>query len=381
MKVYLDHSATTPICPAAKKAIIDHLDDYGNPSSSYELARKSRLLIEDARAKIAKCINAESDEIFFTSGGSESNTWATHVDYICDMLSSKIEHSSMNNSDQQITVNNDGIVDIENFCDILHEDQEHYDEDNWCTEICPRMYDIVSCMYVNNEIGTIQPIKELVEIASKNGRWFHTDAVQAIGHIPVDVKDLGCDFLSASGHKFGAPKGVGFLYAKKEAQHMIRKIIHGGKQEMGLRGGTENVLGIVAMAAALEDAVENMEERNQHIKEMRDVLLERLLIIEGAHLNGSIENRIASNINIRFDGVSAQSLVTMCDLNDIMISSGSACNEGLATPSHVLTAIGLSEEQALNSVRITIGYENTMDEMYYVANIITKLVERIRNTN
>ena len=234
-------------------------------------------------------------------------------------------------------------------------------------------------MMVNNEIGTIQPVKTIANIAHSKNMVFHTDAVQAVGHIPVDVKDLNCDMLSASGHKFGAPKGVGFLYIKKGVE--FRNLINGGKQESSRRGGTENVLGIIAMAAALEDAVEHMEERNEHIKHLRDKMLDKLLQIPGSALNGSLENRVSGNINIRFSGVSGARLVTLCSLYGIYISSGSACNEGISEPSHVLKAIGLTDEEALSSIRITIGHTNTEEEIDHATNIITKLVERIRGDN
>lgn len=355
--IYLDHAATTPICKAAKKTIIEHLDDFGNPSSSHELGRQARILIEDARARIAKCINAEPDEIYFTSGGSEANTWALNQ---FDVISSNIEHHSIN-TDCCFPVKNDGVVNL----------NECWGIEYWLT-------DLVSCMYVNNELGTIQPIREIAQIAHNKYKWFHTDAVQAVGHIPIDVKDINCDMLSASGHKFGAPKGVGFLYIKKDHPE-LDPLVYGGKQEQGIRGGTENVLGIISMAAALEDAVEHMEEHNTHIKCLRDKMLNRLLRIPGSHLNGSLNNRIPGNINIRFSGVSGSRLVTLCSLYGVYISAGSACNEGISEPSHVLKAIGLTDEEALSSVRITIGHENTEEEIEQAANIITKLIERIRN--
>jgi cysteine desulfurase len=358
--IYLDHSATTPICNAAKRAIIEHLDDFGNPSSSYELARSSRVLIEDARERIAKCINAEPNEIYFTSGGSEANTWALN-NYTS--ISASFEHHSIRSNYGSVWVKNDGFVEPQSFILIGHP--------------LSKLFELVSCMYVNNEIGTIQPIKEIANTAHRKNMLFHTDAVQAIGHIPIDVKDLNCDMLSASAHKFGGPKGVGFLYVKNGTK--MKPLIYGGKQEDGLRGGTENILGIVSMAAALEDATKNMDERNSYIKYLRDCLLDKLLKIPGAHLNGSLENRVPGNINIRFDGVSGSKLVTLCNLYGIYISSGSACNEGISEPSHVLTAIGLTKEEALSSVRITLGHSNTEEEIDYAANVITKLIERIRN--
>ena len=356
MGIYLDWSATTPICDAAKKAIMDHIDDFGNPSSGHEFGRQARVLIEDARARIAKCINAEPEEIYFTSGGSEANSW---VVYNFETLSTNIEHHSIN-ADICLSVGTYDITNPETYKNI----------NKWATAM-------VSCMYVNNEIGSIQPIKEIAEIVHDNKIWFHTDAVQAVGHIPVDVKNLNCDMLSASAHKFGGQKGAGFLYVKHDGPD-LDSLIHGGKQEQGMRGGTENVLGIISMAAALEDAVEHMEERNVHIKYLRDKLLDRLMQIPGSTLNGSLENRIASNINIRFSGVSGAKLVSLCSLYGVYISSGSACNEGVSEPSHVLKAIGLTDEEALSSIRITIGYTNTEEEIEQAADIITALVERIR---
>ena len=358
MDIYLDHASTTPLCGPAKKAIMEHLDDFGNPSSSHELGRKARVLIEDARERIAKCINADPDEVFFTSGGSESNTWVVNQ-FSC--IASNIEHHS-------IIADYDFPVDLKTGLAPL----DIYKQINrWTTEM-------VSCMYVNNEIGVIQPVKEIADAVHDRKMWFHTDAVQALPYINIDVKDINCDLLSASGHKVGAMKGTGFLYVKKNGPDLDR-LICGGKQEQGLRPGTENVLGIISMAAALEDAVEHMNERNAHIKSLRDKMLDKLLQIPGSHLNGSLENRVPCNINIRFDGVSGSKLVTLCSLFGVYISSGSACNEGIATPSHVLKEIGLSDEEALSSVRITIGYENTEEEINQATNIITSLVERIRD--
>lgn len=364
MGIYLDWAATTPLCDAAKKAIIEHIDDFGNPSSSHELGRQARVLIEEARERIAKCINAEPEEIYFTSGGSEANTWALQDRFA---LASTLEHHSIK-AYSCIETDDNGVVALERL-------DERIDQ---ATEAFWDRPDMISCMYVNNEIGSIQPIKEIAEMIHDNEMWFHTDAVQAIGHIPIDVRDLNCDMLSVSGHKFGAPKGVGFLYVKKDGP-TLDPLIYGGKQEQGIRGGTENTLGIISMAAALEDAVEHMEERNTHIKHLRDRLLDKLLQVPGAQLNGSLENRVPGNINIRFSGVFGAKLVTLCSLYGVYISSGSACNEGVSMPSHVLKAIGLTDKEALSSVRITIGHTNTEQEIDTAANIITALIERIRN--
>ena len=360
--IYLDNAATTPICEAARQAMIDHFDAYGNPSSSHELGRQARALIEDARERIARCINATPESIYFTSGGSEANTWALHWHFV---LSSPIEHHSIR-LDHQFPVNNNGNIDP-------HEVSERIQllrrQDKYLT--------MVSCMHVNNEIGTIQPVKEIAKVAHACNLPFHVDAVQSVGHLPIDVQNLECDFLSASGHKFGAMKGTGFLFAKDDSQ--LIAFMNGGKQEQGKRPGTENVIGILSMAAALEDAVVHMEARNNHIKYLRDKLLNKLLNISGSYINGSLTERTVSNINIRFDGVSGSRLVTLCSLYGIYISSGSACNEGVAAPSHVLKAIGLSDEEALNSIRITLNHQNTEKDIDIVADIISALVRRIRN--
>jgi cysteine desulfurase len=364
--VYLDHAATTSICDAAKKAIIDHLDDYGNPSSSYEFGHKSLMLIEDARERIAKCINAEPEEIYFTSGGSEANSWALQKRLA---LSSNLEHHSIS-AYRCIESDNNGVIIQEKIKDRIQDVNAVF----WDHP------DVISCMYVNNEIGTIQPIKEIAKNAHHHGLLFHTDAVQAMGHIPIDVKDINCDMLSASGHKFGAPKGVGFLYVKKNRLE-LNPLIHGGKQEQGLRGGTENVLGIIAMAAALEDSMAHMEERNRRIRYMRNRLLNCLLQDDGTFVNGSLYDRVASNINIRIKGVKGQDVVAMVDQFGICISAGSACNEGTATPSHVLKAIGLTDEQALSSIRITVGHENTIEDIDYACDILPKIIKRLREIN
>lgn len=358
----MDNAATTKTCDVAKQTIIQHLDDFANPSSNHELGRQARVLIEDARERIAKCINANPEHIYFTSGGSEANTLALNGRN--NTASSKFEHHSIVTDWPKISVTKDGFI-------------KYHKLNNMLSEWWERPFTTMSCMYINNEIGTIQPIKELTTIAHRYGILFHTDAVQAMPYLSIDVKDIGCDMLSASGHKFGAPKGVGFLYANERS--MIKPIINGGHQENGKRPGTENVLGIIAMAAALEDTIEHMEERNVYIKSLRDNLLEKLLKIEGACLNGSLENRVPGNINIRFSGVSGSRLVTLCSLHGIYISAGSACNEGVSEPSHVLKSIGLTDEEALNSIRITLSHYNTEREVEIVANIITSLVKRIRH--
>ena len=241
--IYLDHAATTPLCDAAKKVIVEHFDDFGNPSSSHELGRQARVLIENARERIAKCINADPEEIYFTSGGSEANTWALND---LRVLSSPIEHHSAYSRNHFIDVGKDGIINIDDLDDAINGGG------------ILAIPDVVSCMMVNNEIGTIQPIGQMIPIIRDNAIHLHIDGVQAVGHMPIDVDKLKCRSMSMSAHKFGGMKGVGALYLSKPYNTWIGKLINGGKQESGLRGGTENVLGIISMAAALEDAVEHM---------------------------------------------------------------------------------------------------------------------------
>lgn len=362
--IYLDNAATTPLCDAAIQAITNNLDNYGNPSSVHSHGYEMKMMIEYARTKIAKCINAEPEEIYFTSGGSEADTWALNGRI---SLASSIEHHAIRPT-FTFPVKKSGIVDP---ADVNVALKQHM------------LYDIpieiVSCMMVNNEIGTIQPVKKIAELAHENGALFHTDAVQAIGHIPVDVKDIGCDMLSASAHKFGGPKGVGFLYVKKGVS--IKPIIDGGKQESGMRGGTENTLGILAMASALEDSVEYMNTCAGYVRAIRDRLLDRLLKIDGVYLNGQYNPRMVNNINVRIKGVSGQDFVAMADELGICCSTGSACNEGIATPSHVLKAIGLTDEESLSSVRFSLGFENEETDIDYCCEIIPKIINRLRETS
>lgn len=364
--VYLDNAATTPICEVAKKAIIEHLNYFGNPSSSHTIGHQAKMMIENARERIANCINAHPEEIFFTSGGSEANNWALVGR---TRLASWIEHHSVM-INYGFSVEEDGVVNPEYVREVIK---------NYCRKGSYYLPEVISCMMVNNEIGTIQPIKAIASIAHEYDLFMHTDAVQAVGHIPVDVKDIGCDMLSASGHKFGAPKGIGFLYLKNGAE--INTLIHGGKQEQGIRGGTENVLGIIAMAEALEYSVKRMDVINESIDTLSNMLLKTLLSIDGVYLNGSLDNRIDSNINIRINEVKGDDVVAMANEYGICISTGSACNEGIATPSRVLKEIGLTNEEALSSIRITIGHQNTFEEIEYVCDILPKIIYRLREIN
>ena len=365
--IYLDNAATASICDAAKKAILDNLDDFYNPNSSYEPARKVSLKVEESREKIAELIGAEPCEVYFTSGGSESNSWVTS-NY--KTIASNIEHHSLMADSTFYAVTHNGVVDIEEYKRILKEVW------NYWFNVVPT---IASCMLVNNELGVIEPVKELAEIThGTTDMWFHTDAVQALPHMKINVKDLGVDMLSASGHKFNGPKGVGFLYAKKGIP--LDPLINGGSQEQGIRGGTTNVLGVLAMAAALEDTVAHMDEINEKIAYLSSKIKINLLGIKGVTLNAITPetNAVEGILNLRIDGVKGADVVAMCSEYGVLISSGSACNEGNAEPSHVLKAIGLSDEEALSSIRISLGRYNTEQEIDTASKIIENVIKRLR---
>lgn len=362
MKAYLDNASTTPICEAAKKVILENLDEFYNPNSSYESARNVKVKVEKAREKIAELIGAEPDEIYFTSGSSESNSWVRKNNTI---LGSTIEHHSMAPR-FLYTVDEHGIVDF----DDLNKQVDRFT--NW------DLVSAITCIYVNNEIGTIQPVSEIANIAHKNKLLYHIDATQALPHMKINVRELGCDMMSGSGHKFNSLKGCGFLYIKNGIY--MHPLIYGGSQEQHVRGGTTNVLGILAMAAALEDTVTHMDENNAKVSYLSKKLKDNLLAVKGVTLN-AIDSKtpcVESILNLMIDDVKSSDLVTMCDLYGIEISSGSACNEGTAEPSHVLKAIGLTTEQALSSVRISMSHLNTEEEIDYVNKMLPKIISRLR---
>ena len=366
--IYLDNAATSPLCEAAKNVILDNLDEFWNVNSVYEPAMKLRIKVEEAREKIAELIGAKSaDEIYFTSGASEANSWIMKYDTI---LSSNIEHHSVW-PDYIARVDNNGIL---NPQAVKREMANVYDF-SWTGGV-----DIMSCCYVNNELGVIEPIKDISNIAHTLHSWSHTDATQALPHIKVDVQDLDVDMLSASAHKFNGPKGVGFLYVRDDARLFIHPMIYGGSQERHMRGGTTNAVGILAMAAALEDTGNHLDEINEKVGYLHNKLEEALLNIPGVHSNVTAPDdmRVRGILNLRIDGLKGADIVAMASQFGIYISSGSACNEGNATPSHVLKAIGLSDEEALSSIRISIGRYNTEEEIDYVCDIFPKIIEQLR---
>ena len=376
--VYFDNSATTKIDEEVLKEMMPYLiENYGNASSIYKLGRTSKKAIEESREKIAKAINANPEDIYFTAGGSESdNTIIKGVAYFNKskgnhIITSKIEHPAVLETCKQleqegfevtyINVNNNGIIDLEELKKSITENTI-----------------LISIMFANNEIGTIQPIKEIGEIARKHKIVFHTDAVQAIGSVPIDVKELNIDSLSMSAHKFYGPKGIGALYVKNGIK--FRKLIAGGHQEKDKRAGTENVAGIVGMGKAIEIATNNIEKHNEIIQRLRDYYISEIREnIPNIKINGDLEKRLPGNANISFESIKGDSLLFNLDLKGICASSGSACTSGSIDPSHVLKAINVPEKFLDNSLRISIGKYNTKEEVDYLIKNLTEIVNRLRN--
>ena len=376
--IYLDHAATTAVHPDVLKEMLPYFTDrFGNPSSVYGFAANNKNKLTEARETIAGALGAKPEEIYFTAGGSESDNWAlkctaeaygVHGGHI---ITTKIEHHAilhtckyLQNRGYDVTyldVDENGLVDLNTLEAAIRPDTF-----------------LISIMFANNEIGTIEPIKEIGEIAHRHGILFHTDAVQAFGQIPIHVDEMNIDMLSASGHKFNGPKGIGFLYIKKGLK--LKSFIHGGQQERGRRAGTENVPGIVGIAKACEIAMAEMEERMKKETELRDYLIERILKeIPYTRLNGHSKKRLPNNVNISFQFVVGESILIMLDMAGICASSGSACTSGSVDPSHVLLAIGLPHEIAHGSLRLTIGYENTKEEMDTVVDNLKRIITNLRN--
>ena len=377
MFIYADNAATTKTSEAAIKAMVDIMNNvYGNPSSLHTTGQKAKEALEKARLDVAKCIGANFKEIYFTSGGSEADNQAIisaaglgarknkkHI------VSTKIEHHAvlhtLNKLEKEgfevtlLDVPENGIVKVEDVKNAIREDTA-----------------LVTIMYANNEIGTIQPIKEIGAICKEKGVIFHTDAVQAVGHINIDVNEDNIDMLSFSGHKFHGPEGVGVLFARQNIP--LVNVIEGGAQERGKRAGTENLPAIVGMAVALKDACSNIEETAKKEIELRDRLIEGLSTISHSMLNGDKEKRLPGNVNFIFEGIEGESLLLLLDARGIEASSGSACTSGSLDPSHVLLAIGRPHEVAHGSLRLTINSENTLEEMDYIVEQTKEVVEYLR---
>ena len=378
MNIYADNAATTKMSAAAIRVMTECMNEYyGNPSSLYRIGQRAKEKLEDARLEIAKLINAEPKEIIFTSGGSESDNQALLSACMTGkrkgkmhIVSSAFEHHAILHTLKKLEkngfevtllpVHENGIIRVQELETALRDDT------------C-----LVTIMTANNEIGTIQPISEIGEICRKRGITFHTDAVQAVGHLPIDVKAQNIDMLSASAHKFHGPKGTGFLYCRKGI--VLSNLIEGGAQERGKRAGTENLPGIMAMAEALKESAESMEKDNSHKKTVRDHLIKGLSEIPHSALNGDAENRLSGNVNFSFEGIEGESLLILLDKKGISASSGSACTSGALDPSHVLLSIGRIHDVAHGSLRLTIGEDITLEEADYIIESVKEVVEYLRS--
>ena len=376
--VYMDYAATTYVKPEVLEEMIPYFTQkFGNPSSFYGISRETKMAIDKARGQVAKALNCDMNEVYFTGGGSESDNWAisgvahkmlkkgkNHI------VTSKFEHHAVLHTLDNLKKEGFDVT----YLDVHEDGLVRTDElERAITEKTA----LVTIMFANNEIGTVQPIEEIGQICRKNNVFFHTDAVQAVGHMKIDVKKLNVDLLSLSAHKFCGPKGVGALYAKKGTK--FSSIIFGGAQESGRRAGTENLAGIVGMATALEEACNGLEEKNRHLLAMRNKLIHEVLKIKRSRLNGSAEKRLPGNASFCFEGIEGESLLLMLNAKGICASSGSACTSGSLNPSQVLLAIGLPHEIAHGSLRISLCHENTMKEIDYIVKILPKIVDRLRS--
>ena len=378
MFVYADNAATTAVSKTAVDAMMPYLTTlYGNPSSLYGFAQEAKEALEAARKTVADIIGAEPREIYFTSGGSEADNQAIvsmakfgAIKGKKHLISTKFEHHAVLHTLKQLEkqgfevtlldVHEDGVVRLEDVENAIREDTA-----------------LVTIMFANNEIGTVQPIKEIGELCRAKKIPFHTDAVQAAGHMPLNVVDMNIDLLSMSGHKFHAPKGVGVLYAKRGLP--LFNIIEGGAQERGKRAGTENIPGIVALAAALKESVDNMEANTAKIIPMRDKLFAELSKIPHSKINGSLEHHVPGTVNMCFEGIEGESLLLLLDAKGVCASSGSACTSGSLDPSHVLLSIGLPHEVAHGSLRLSIGEYNTMEEIDHIIKVVPEVVSYLRD--
>ena len=375
--IYFDNAATTPIRPEVYDAMRPYIEScYGNPSSVYKLARESKKAIDLARKQVADAINADSGEIFFTGCGSESDNWA--IKGVALALKDKGKHIITTNIEHHAILHTCEFLE-ENGYEVTYIPVDEYgmvSADDIKKAIRPDTI-LVSVMTANNEIGTIEPIKEIGAVCREKGVYFHTDAVQAVGHIKIDVKEMNIDLLSLSGHKIGAPKGIGALYIRKGVK--IKNLIHGGQQEKGKRAGTENVIGIAALGKAIELAVSEMEDTTERLKYLREKIINGVLKnIEYSRLNGHPEERLPGNVNISFEFIEGESMLLMLDAKGICASSGSACTSGSLDPSHVLLAIGLPHEKAHGSLRTSLGYQNTEEEVDKLLEVLPPIVQRLR---
>lgn len=377
-KIYLDYNATTPLHPEVLEAMLPYFKEkFGNASSIHGFGREAKVALEDAREKVVEIIGVSSSEIFFTSGGTEADNLAVKGTAFASIkkgkhiVTSKIEHHAILESCKflekegfevtYLPVDSQGLVDPEDLRKAIRDDTT-----------------LVSIMYANNEVGIIQPIEELCKIAKEKGVYFHTDAVQAAGKVPIDVQKLNVDMLSMSGHKIYGPKGVGALFIRKGVR--IMPLSHGGHHERSRRAGTENVAGIVGFAKALELVDKEREDQNKHLKNLTRAFYKKLVeSIPDVILNGDLNRRILNTLNLSFKGVEGESVILSLDMKGVAVASGSACTSGTLEPSHVLAAMGVDPAIAQGAIRFSFGRDNTMEDMEYVANLLPEIVSRLRS--
>lgn len=378
MQVYADNAATTKLSETALQAMLPYLTDtFGNASSLYRIGQDAHHGVQAARAAVAAVLGADTNEIYFTSGGSEADNWA--IKGVSELMAKKgkkhiitsaFEHHAVLHTVKKLEeqgfritylpVYENGIVKVEDVKNAICEDTA-----------------LVTIMYANNEIGTIQPVAEIGAVCHEKGVLFHTDAVQAVGHVAIDVKAQNIDLMSMSAHKFHGPKGIGALYCKKGIR--LPNLIEGGAQERGRRAGTEAVYAMAGMAAALTEANDTLAQNTAKLTALRDRLIDGLLQVESSRLNGDRQSRLPGNVNISFEGVEGESLLLYLDMKGISASSGSACTSGSLDPSHVLLAIGLPHEVAHGSLRLSLCESNTEEEIDYIISCVPEIIERLRN--
>lgn len=375
--VYMDHAATTYAAPEVVEAMLPYFSEkFGNPSSVYGIGQENKAAVEEARAKVAAAINAEPNEIYFTAGGTESDNWAlkgvafANIRKGKHIITTAVEHHAILHAAEWLQSQGFEVtyLPVDQYGMVSPADVEK--------AIRPDTI-LISVMYANNEVGTIQPIAEIGAIARAHGIYFHTDAVQAVGHVPIDVKAEHIDMLSLSGHKFYGPKGIGVLYIRRGVR--IQNLLHGGAQESRHRAGTENVAGIVGLGAAIERSVAAMPEESARLTAMRDHMIRELLKIPASHLNGHPTQRLPNNVNITFEYIEGEGILLLLNMFGICASTGSACNSASLEPSHVLTAMGVPHEIAHGSVRLTLGERNTEEDVSYVLEKLPEVVRKLRS--
>ena len=376
--IYMDYAATTYVKPEVLEEMLPYFSKrFGNPSSFYGLARETKIAIDESREKIAKVLNCDLNEVYFTGGGSEADNWAlkgiasAYRKKGKHIITSKIEHHAVLHTCQYLEklgfkityldVDSQGFIDLDQLRNAITDETI-----------------LVSIMFANNEIGTIEPIKEIGSICKERGVLFHTDAVQAVGHVPIDVKEMNIDLLSLAGHKIYGPKGIGALYIRKGVR--IDNLIHGGGQERSRRAGTENIASIVGLGKAIELADKNMEEEAKRLSSLRDKLIDGLLKVPYTRLNGPRGNkRLPGNVNVSFEFIEGESILLMLDFEGICASSGSACASGSLDPSHVLLATGLPHEIAHGSLRLSLGESSTEEDVERILEVIPQIIQRLRD--